>query len=67
MIFSDEETQLIRSIFSSYIAAKVRDPKASILSREIKEKYLRQMSGLPEKSPFAVLEKYKIERIVTIL
>ena len=64
-IFSPQQTELVRNLFGTYIADKVKFPNKPIKGEDIKEKFFQQMKGLPKKSPYLKLEQLPIERIVT--
>ena len=65
VIFSANQTELVRRLFTKFIDDKVKFPNKLIKQDEIKQLYYKNMSGLSKNSPYTELDKFIIKTIVT--
>lgn len=65
VLFSQDDTKMIRKLFGKLLEEKINNPKESIKEDEVLNFYKKQMASLPSRSPFMSLEKYTHKQIVT--
>ena len=58
MLFSQDDTEMIRKLFEKLLEENINHPKESIKEDEVLNFYIKQMAPLSSSSPFMSLEKY---------